>query len=109
MKKIKKIDLCGISYKVKYYPSVRSKKKRDVEDCMIGYIDNDRREIHLEEGRSDINYILFHELVHGAIEAIMADPNTKEFNKYYGEEFVRPFARLLFSMCKNAGLLRIRG
>lgn len=105
-KRIRKVDLCGIQYKVVYYPAPGRPGRKEVDDCVVGFIDNDKREIHLEVGRKqDGNYILFHELVHGAIEAIMADPNTKEFLKYYGEGFVRPFARVLFSMLKSAGLM----
>ena len=105
--KNKVINLCGIPYKLTYFAGPRD-NVRDDDESFIGEIDNDKREIRIEKGRSDTEYIIFHELVHGALEAQKGSPNSKVFEKYYGEGFVRPFARMLWGMIQEAGIVKVK-
>lgn len=107
MRKLKTLDLCGIKYKIIYHkPAKRNTKRKGLPATCIGQIDNDRRTIRLEGERGDIGYVLFHELIHGTIESIYPDPNDKVYIKFYSEPFVRPFARIFWSMLKSAGMIK---
>lgn len=104
-RKLNKIDMCGVEYKVVYSKGPGS-KGRELDDNIVGQIDHDKRVINIEDGRSDFDFVLFHEMIHGAVEATISEPGSKMVEKYYGEGFVRPFSRFLWSMMKNAGLLK---
>jgi hypothetical protein len=104
------VDLCGIPYKIEIIPwdeekAQKFKEDRGISKNTIACVDNNERVIYMEGGRKDIGYILLHELIHAAVESIVDDPNTQACKKYYGESWVKPFSRILWSMMVSMGMI----
>lgn len=105
----KYVSLCGIPYEFRIMPTgakgEQYRKKQGIVPHTIACVDNNRRVIFLEANRKDVGYLLLHELIHAATESLAADPNSLEFDKSYGEEWTKPFSRVLWDMLQGFDLI----
>ena len=86
----KTVKVGGIEYTIVMAPITKIKNRGvDIPDAM-GVTDPDARVIFLEKDRTDIDWVLLHELIHACVDCL--DTTFKGASE---EKFVRPFSRLL--------------
>ncbi len=97
----KQIIVGGDVYKIVYSTpkkcsALRGNKGTTFYGCMI----RKNRTIYIDKSQSGKGFVLFHELLHCAIDSIAPEP---EFHK---EEYVRPISHILYNSLRDAGFLR---
>lgn len=89
----KSIRLCGIDYDITVENPNVNKELQKYE----GYIDFGKKKIRISKKSGDKMFILYHELMHGAIEAI----THKDDDMINNEDFMRPFSRIMYGISRE--------
>lgn len=103
MKIPKKVKVGGIDYTILMAPIDGIKHRNTSMADAMGIADPDARVIILEKGRTDIDYVFLHELLHACLDCL---DTGQLFKGAQEEKFVRPFSRVLYDILVNAGLIR---
>jgi hypothetical protein len=96
----KQISVGGDIYKVVYSTPKLCKDLRCRGGSYYGCMHRSRQTIYIDKSRPSKGFILFHELLHCAIDSIIPEP---ELHK---EEFVRPLSHVLYNSLRDAGFLK---